>query len=214
MKRFFLDAHSEPPKLQLRAVPLCCSTTTEEFGSTAFGSPCQTAEGCSQLTKLHLQGQSLVQVPDQPLLHPPCFPAGLDWCKAFLTPHAKHFWFISTRSSRSQSSGPLWNTSQTFGNYSSCFRILHKPMEGTLCFSSCDSLNVEQFLALPSAHHFPLSVVQRELSCSQNPSHICEHDHSWVKVPSCTQPVGIINAEPREWQHWVTVSEHFVTIFF
>lgn len=107
-----------------------------------------------------------------PHLYPPCFPAGLDWCKGFLTPQAKHFWFNSTSSSLSQSSRPLWSASQPFGIYSSSFSINPKSIENTLCSSSCNYLNIEQYMVLP-AHHLPSSQLQREF-VSYNPNPICQ----------------------------------------
>lgn len=64
-------------------------------------------------------------------------------------------------------------------NYSSCSRIIHKPTGSTVTVFFWLWLPQHRaVLGLPSAHLFPLSVVQRELSCSQNPSHICQDDHS------------------------------------
>lgn len=55
------------PNCSIGLLPCAVPSTTEEFSSIAFGSPCQTAEGCSQLTKASLQVQCLVSVPDHPL---------------------------------------------------------------------------------------------------------------------------------------------------
>lgn len=126
---FSQGVHSEPPKLQTRAAPLCCATTTESLAPLplAFQS---NSWRLFPAHKIPFPG-SVPGLGPWPACSPPCFPAGLDWCKGS-SPYMLNISGSSPQAPHCPSPQDPSELPPCHLNYSSCSRIIHKPTGSTV----------------------------------------------------------------------------------